>query len=62
MDQGDGSFFKYADYLAAVNAKENNPLAGGIFQKGEILEIRGSRFKISQILNNGLKLVLLPKE
>ncbi len=62
MDQGNGTFKRYADFLAAKEAQANNPLAGGIFQKGEILEIKGSRFKITQILDNGLKLSLLPKD
>jgi len=62
MDQGNGSFMQFKDLLEAQEAKRNNPLAGGIFQKDEIVEIKGSRFRVSQILQNGLKLALLPKE
>jgi hypothetical protein len=62
MDQGDGTFTRYADFIAAKEAQANTPLAGGIFTKGEILEIKGSRFKVIQILDKGLKLSLLPKD
>jgi hypothetical protein len=62
MDKGDGTFTRYADFLAAKEAQGKNPLAGGIFTKGEILEIKGSRFEVTQILEKGLKLSLLPKD
>jgi hypothetical protein len=62
MDQGDGTFKQYMDIVTAKEAQANNPLAGGIFTKGEILEIKGSRFKVVQILHKGLKLSLLPKD
>jgi hypothetical protein len=62
MDQGDGTFKRYKDFLSAKKAQAKNPLSGGIFTKGEILEIKGSRFKITQILDKGLKLSLIPKE
>jgi hypothetical protein len=37
------------------------PNHGGIFSEGEELEIKGSRFRISKIIHNGMKLELLPK-
>ncbi len=33
-----------------------------IFKEGEILEIKNSRFEISKIIRNGLKLKLLPDQ
>ncbi len=62
MDQGDGTFKQFDSLLKAQEAKTENPLFGGIFTKGEILEIKGSRFKITQVLHKGLKLTLLPRE
>ena len=62
MDQGDGTFKGFRNLLEAQEAQSSNPLAGGIFQKGETVEIRGSHFKISQVLHKGLKLKLLSKE
>jgi hypothetical protein len=37
------------------------PKMGGIFQVGEEVEFKGSKFRISKIIQNGLKLELLPK-
>ena len=62
MDHGKGNFIRYSDYTDAVKAKKNHPEFGGIFCKNEIVEIKGSRFRISQILPKGLKLALLPKD
>ena len=62
MDDGRGKMMRYSDLLSAQKAKEQNPLAGGIFHKGQVVEFNGSRFKITQVLQNGLKLKLLPKE
>ena len=36
-------------------------LDSGVFQEGEILEIKGSKFEVRKIIQNGLKLKLLPK-
>jgi len=62
MDDGKGRMQMFKDMQEAKNTKDRNPLAGGIFQKGEILKIRGSQFYISQILKNGLKLALLERK
>jgi len=60
MDTGEGRFIQgeYNDLIAMRNKFEN---PGGIFKVGETIEIRGSLFKISKIIRNGLKLELLPK-
>jgi hypothetical protein len=39
-----------------------HPKHGGVFRVGEIIEIKGSRFEVSKIINDGLKLKLLPRE
>jgi len=62
MDDGKGKMEMYKDMQEASNAKARNPLAGGIFHKGEIVSIKSSQFRITQILPNGLKLALIPKE
>ena len=62
MDDGKGKMEMYKDMQEASNAKARNPLAGGIFHKGEIVSIKSSQFRITQILHNGLKLALIPKE
>lgn len=66
MDTGKGYFerFESMDDLKK-NMHElwnKHPNHGGVFSEGEILIIKGSRFKISKIIQNGLKLKLLPKE
>ena len=62
MDNGKGRMERFSDLEQAYKAKAHNPLAGGIFHKGEIVSIKSSQFRITQILNNGLKLALIPKE
>lgn len=62
MDTGKGFFEMHATLEEAQEAARSNPLSGGIFTKDEIVELKGSRFRVSQILSNGLKLALLPKE
>ena len=41
--------------------KKQYPKFGGVFQEGEIVELRGSKFEISKIIQGGLKLRLLDK-
>lgn len=62
MDDGRGRMKQYKSLQAALEAKNRNPIAGGIFHKGQVVEIEGSRFKVTQILRNGLKLALLNRE
>lgn len=68
MDTGKG----YFEEFYAKNEEEAKehmerllklyPGHGGIFHEGEEIELKGSRFRISKIITNGLKLELLPKE
>jgi len=63
MDNGHGSFVQgeRADLLEkfAPDLKEGKPQ--GLFSIGEIIEIRGSKFKIKNIKPKELRLKLLPK-
>lgn len=66
MDTGKGYFEQFG---SMEELKKNMhrmfneyPNHGGVFQEGEILTIKGSKFRVSKILNKGLKLELLPKE
>ena len=43
------------------NLEKMYPGHGGVFREGEIVELKGSKFQISKIISNGLKLKLLPK-
>ena len=75
MDTGNGRFERFDipkeagqdeafDKLFKQQQKllqELYPNHGGTFSEGEELEIKGSRFRISKIIHNGLKLELLPK-
>ena len=63
MDTGKGRFevLNTLDNDELERLKKLYPEHGGVFQEGEIVEIKGSRFKISKIIRNGLKLRLLPK-
>jgi len=66
MDTGEGRFVRFEaenekmlkDKLAELNEKYKK--AKGVFQVGEELEIRGSRFIIKDISPFGMKLKLLP--
>jgi hypothetical protein len=62
MDTGKGKFemFQSAEELEQLNKRYPNH--GAIFREGEIVELKGSRFRVSKIIRNGLKLALLPKE
>ena len=60
MDTGEGEFI-LADRIEELRAlaEEKYPKAKGIFTRGEIIEIRGSRFKVAKIDQFGIKLRLL---
>ena len=68
MDTGNGVF----EQVVAKNQEaleenkkvleEKHPLHGGWFQVGEVLEIRGSRFKIQAVKPNQLRLKLLRRK
>lgn len=50
---------KFKDAEERLHVKYPNH--GGTFSEGEEVEIKGSRFRIARIINNGLKLELLPR-
>lgn len=61
MDTGEGHFKMLKDLDGIEDLQKEYPNFGATFQVGEIVEIRDSRFEISKIIRNGLKLRLLPK-
>ena len=68
MDNGQGKFL-YNDETdpGAIEMKKArmevmNPNHGGWFREGEIIEIRGSRFRISSVKPTQLRLKLLIKK
>jgi len=73
MDKGNGSFKLFENIDEVMNAYKEfkiekndnlileNFIKKELFKEGEIVEIKGSRFEISKIIQNGLKLRLLPK-
>lgn len=62
MDTGEGTFKQFSEFKDLKELRGLYPNSGGVFKEGEILEIKGSRFEVSKIIRNGLKLRLLPKE
>lgn len=69
MDTGEGRFVMLNDEHLRMLRKDDNkllkkmyPKFGGVFQEGEIVELKGSKFEVSKIIQDGLKLRLLPKE
>ena len=65
MDTGEGRFENFDSMEKLQEAYDDlikrYPKMGGIFQVGEEVEFKGSKFRISKIIQNGLKLELLPK-
>lgn len=62
MDSGQGRFIEAENEERLALLKEDFPLHGGVFTKGEIVELKGSRFRIKTISPKELRLKLLPKE
>ncbi len=68
MDPGKGRFemteAKTEDELRREMAlmEIENPTHGGWFRVGEILKIRGSKFRVKSVKPNELRLHLLPKD
>lgn len=66
MDSGRGYFEEFKDMKELKKNMHSlwnkHPNHGGVFEEGEELVIKGSRFRVSKIIRNGLKLELLPKE
>jgi hypothetical protein len=61
MDTGEGKFEMFESVEKLEQLNKRYPNHGAIFREGEIVEIKGSRFRVSKIIRNGLKLALLPK-
>lgn len=67
MDTGEGRFKEFfgknEDELAEKISKLSKefPKHGGIFVVGEILELKGSKFRVKSIKPAELRLKLLPK-
>ena len=63
MDTGEGRFVEVdpEDLPGMERLGKQYPNRGALFSVGEIVEIKGSRFEVSKIIQNGLKLRLLPK-
>jgi len=58
MDTGNGTFKKISNEKFEEQMKKSEPL---VFKVGEILEIRGSKFRVEKIIRKKLILRLLPK-
>ena len=64
MDTGEGYFKEINDKDAIRQIKDlmdEHPTFGGLFKKGEILQIRGSFFKVKKITPKDMVLHLMPK-
>ena len=67
MDTGKGTFQQVtatnqAELLKKMDELERaHPGHGGWFREGEIIEIRGSRFRVQSVKPNGLRLKLLER-
>ena len=66
MDTGNGRFEKLlvppdAEQKAMEEMEHKHPQHGGWFREGEIIEIRGSLFRIKSVKPTELRLKLLPK-
>ena len=61
MDTGEGRFEEMKDLSFEDEMRKKYPKSKGIFQIGEELEIKGSRFKVKDISPWGIKLKLLPQ-
>jgi len=61
MDTGEGRFEIFETERELEGLKKQYPKFGSTFQEGERVELRGSKFEISKIIQGGLKLRLLAK-
>jgi hypothetical protein len=66
MDTGQGRFVTVESSENLTQRKKElekkHPTHGGWFREGEIIIIRGSKFRIKNVKPNELRLKLLPKE
>lgn len=58
MDTGSGEFKKISDIEFEEQIEKPKPM---VFKVGEILEIRGSRFRVEKIIRKKIILKLLPQ-
>jgi len=61
MDTGEGVFKLFTDDKVKKKLFEAYPDHGGVFKVGEIVELRGSKFRIKSIKPKELRLKLLAK-
>ena len=61
MDTGNGKFEQF-DPKDLEEMLEQHPQHGGVFKVGEIVELKGSRFRVQSIKPKGLRLKLLQKK
>ena len=63
MDNGEGRFkmLEDLDIKTLKNARLEFPNHGGIFTVGEIVILKGSRFRVKSIKPTELRLKLMPK-
>jgi len=61
MDTGLGEFAKINGNVAKKILEVLDLQKSGIFQVGETLEIRGSKFRVEKIKPHSLRLLLLPQ-
>ena len=63
MDTGKGYMEQFTDKSKELEAlKQKYPNHGGVFEVGEEIEIRGSRWRVKAIGKKEMRLRLLPKE
>lgn len=62
MDTGCGKFAKISDLLAKNLKEKVGRELCRVFAVGEILEIKGSKFRVEKIKTRSLRLLLLPDE
>ena len=61
MDDGQGRFVQY-DTVEDLITDNPNVEFKHVFNVGEVVQVKGSLFTVSKIINNGLKLKLLPRQ
>jgi len=59
MDTGEGRFERMRDCREELPMRLKYPKSKGVFEVGEEIEIRGSRFRVKDISPFGIKLKLL---
>ena len=62
MDTGEGKFVYADDETKKKILEQKYPAHGGWFRVDEIVELRGSRFRIKAVKPTELRLKLLPKK